>query len=286
MEKNVHSIDDTFKPEKTLEVEFCDTFGPRFTEPFNAVETDPAVQDAVNILQKASRAFPIARMFCQNLAAMKHPTYDFGSLESFLVERIKQLWNSSAFDEAFKYIKLLRLLNASSMWAFFGCSDMSAIKAKIPEVQEADAKLISKVSEFLLSKEPLSPITLGDLSPELLLKIVEEYSRKRDNMTPLEGLTVRFNRPLASLVFLCKMSGKPLAAKWMENRFGVRGSKEFKPFFLEEHAFPDKHFLNLVLSEVTSMWQSRAGILKKAESMRTARTQFWMRLLVKYCLMQ
>ena len=223
LQSNLKKLDNTYKPVKTLEQEFSDHFGNRFTIPFGKVEANPDIPDGRDCALEAQKYFHAARTFCENVESMKHPAYEHNDLETYVTVKIKQLLNPLNAD-VMKYIQILRYLNPSSLYAFPDCNDLAALQNKMAE-RRAAVDLIN------ITNGPLSMETIKALGDDQIAALIERCSELSLTLPigNLESFAAGSNKFLLELVKLAREMGDSAQA-WMDAGFNIRKSTAFREF--------------------------------------------------------
>ena len=227
LQSNLKKLDNAYKPVKTLEQEFSEHFGNRFTVPFGKVETKTDISDGRDCALEAQKYFHAARTFCENIESMKHPAYDHEDLEAFVTSKIKQLLNPLNAD-VMKYIQILRYLNPDSPYAFPDCNDFAALQDKMAERTTA-------VDSVSITNGPLSMKFIKTLGDDQIDALIERCLKLLE--TPphddLERNAATSNKFLLKLVKLAREMDDTAQA-WMDSGFHIRKSTEFNNFALKQ----------------------------------------------------
>ena len=251
LQSNLKKLDNTYKPEKTFEQEFCDHFSNRFTVPFGKVETDPDIVDGKDCALEAQKYFHAARTFGKN----NHPAYDFEDLEKYVTAKVKELLNPLNAD-VMKYIQILRYLNPKSQYAFPECDGFAALQIKMAERRVA-AESISTTNGPLCMETIKA---LGDDQIEVLIEKCSKFLKSPEfDLSKLDAATS--NKYLLELVKLAKGMGDT-AQSWMNCGFNIRKSPEFYTFVCKQLTLPDRSKLTKAMSLASTYHDSLFGFWK------------------------
>ena len=228
LQSNLKKLDDTYVPVKTLEQEFCDHFGDRFTAPFGKVEADPEIVDGKDCALDAQKFFHAARTFSKN----SHPAYDFEDLEKYVTAKVEELLTPLSAD-VMKYIQILRYLNPNSSYAFPDCNDLAAVQTKMTERRIAVFKSINLTNGLLSMK------IIKILDNDQVEALIERSSDLIATTKLLEKLAAEINMPLLKLVKLAR-GMDDIAQAWMNSGFHIRKSTEFQTFANKQLTMADR----------------------------------------------
>ena len=250
-QSNLKKLDNTYKPMKTLEQEFCDHFGNRFTVPFGKVETDPDIVDGKDCALEAQKYFHAARTFGKN----NHPAYDFEDLEKYVTAKVKELLNPLNA-EVMKYIQILRYLNPNSPYAFPGCNDLADLQNKMAERRVAAESV--NITNGPLSMEIIK--ALGDDQIDVLIERCSELLK-----TPPADKRKRYaaysNKYLLDLAKLSR-GMDDTAQAWMNGGFHIRKSTDFQTFANKQLTLADRSKLTKAMTLAKSYHHHLFNLLK------------------------
>ena len=229
LQSNLKKLDNTYKPEKTFEQEFCDHFSNRFTVPFGKVETDPDIVDGKDCALEAQKYFHAARTFGKN----NHPAYDFEDLEKYVTAKVKELLNPLNAD-VMKYIQILRYLNPKSQYAFPECDGFAALQIKMAERRVAAESICT-------TNGPLCMETIKALGDDQIEVLIERCSDLLKTLPAdqLERYAASSNRYLLELAALAR-GMDDTAQAWMNSGFHIRKSLEFTTLANKQFTLADR----------------------------------------------
>ena len=229
LQSNLKALDNTYVPVKTLEQEFCDYFGNRFTVPFGKVEIQPDIVDGKDCALEAQKYFHAARTFGKN----NHPSYAHEDLEKYVTAKVEEHLNPLNAD-VMKYIQILRYLNSSSPYAFPDCNDLAALQIKIAGGKTAAESI--NIFNGPLCMEIVRE--LADNQIELLIERCSDFL----NTPPadqIERYAAESNKSLLELVKFVKGMDESAHA-WMNSGFHVRKSPDFQTFAKKQLTLADR----------------------------------------------
>ena len=220
LQSNLKKLDNNYKPEKTLEQEFCDHFSSRFTVPFGKVEADPNIVDGKECALESQKYFHAARTIGKN----NHPAYAHEDLQKYVTAKVEELLSPLNAD-VMKYIQILRYLNPDSIYAFPDCNDLAALQNKMAERRTAAFNSVN------LTNGPLSMNIIKILDNDQVESLIERCSDllKNPPIDQFERYAAESNKNLLELVKLAR-GMDDTAQAWMNSGFHVRKSPEFKTF--------------------------------------------------------
>ena len=278
MHNHLKQLVNTYKPVRTLEHEFCEHFGTKFTTPFSKVESDPDIPKGKECALEARKHFHAARTFCANYGPMKHPAYDHIVLENYLIAKIKELSNP-VHNDIMKYIRILRHLRPNSPYAFTGCDDLAAVQSKLALLIQEPPKTVGKVEKTDMVvpfqdidiHAPISIETIKALDDAQLNSLIDRkvMPKTLPNGKPDASAAIS-NTHLLSLAKLAREIGG-MALLWMKSGFSIRQSIDFQNFASEQFNMKDQSNLAKAMSLVNlyhhfqSEYQRQCGFSDDAD---------------------
>ena len=242
LQSNLRKLDSTYKPEETLEQEFCDHFGSRFTVPFGKLEANPEIVDGKDCALDAQKYFHAARTFGKN----NHPSYSHEDLKEYVTAKVKELLTPLNAD-VMKYIKILRYLNPESPYAFPDCNDLAALQNKMAERKTA-------AESINITNGPLRVDFVKKLDEDQIEVLIDRCSKllavplanARDDFTP-DRHALRSNKSLLELVKFVRGMDETAQA-WMNSGFHIRKSTDFQTFANKQLTAADRSKLTKAMN--------------------------------------
>lgn len=228
-------------PDEMLEIQFAEKFVTPFLEAFRKLESKIVVPEDADLALEAKNAFPLARMFAnlvpQNVSKevrdkYSHDSFKWKSLIAYLEQLIPKLIEEAkdvaAEATALNYIRILRLLNPKSRYAYEGKDSIEEIKQSMHRP--------SIISYFVLDVPQRLPLLTVDSVKNMSKVELEELEKQisverelcRDQNRDVDLAICGANLALVDVFLFERVDrNNEIFAAWMNTGFKTTRCPEF-----------------------------------------------------------